>query len=82
MYERGIEGMRDAISNTAKYGDYTRGPRIVDERTRETMRKMLREIQDGPFAQEWAPSTPPACRSSKCRERLPASTASKPSAYD
>jgi ketol-acid reductoisomerase len=53
MYERGIEGMRDAISNTAKYGDYTRGTRIVTSETRAAMRKMLGEIQSGSFAQEW-----------------------------
>jgi ketol-acid reductoisomerase len=53
MYERGIEGMRNAISNTAKYGDYTRGPRIVNDQTRAEMRKILGEIQSGQFAQEW-----------------------------
>jgi ketol-acid reductoisomerase len=53
MYERGIEGMRDAISNTAKYGDYTRGDRIVDERTKDAMRAVLAQIQNGAFAQEW-----------------------------
>jgi ketol-acid reductoisomerase len=53
MYERGIEGMRDAISNTAKYGDYTRGSRIVTEDTRKAMRKLIAEIQSGEFAQEW-----------------------------
>jgi ketol-acid reductoisomerase len=53
MYERGIEGMRNSISNTAKYGDYTRGPRIVDEHTKATMREILKEIQSGAFAQQW-----------------------------
>jgi len=53
MYERGIEGMRDAISNTAKYGDYTRGQRVVTEETRQAMRRLLKEIQSGEFAQEW-----------------------------
>jgi ketol-acid reductoisomerase len=53
VYERGIEGMRGAISNTAKYGDYTRGPRIVNAETREAMKKILGEIQSGQFAQEW-----------------------------
>jgi ketol-acid reductoisomerase len=53
MYERGIEGMRDAISNTAKFGDYTRGPRIVNDETRATMRTILEEIRSGKFAQEW-----------------------------
>jgi ketol-acid reductoisomerase len=45
--------MRDAISNTAKYGDYTRGSRIVTEDTRKAMRKLIAEIQSGEFAQEW-----------------------------
>jgi len=53
MYERGIEGMRDAISNTAKYGDYTRGPRIVTDETRAAMKQILAEIRSGAFAQEW-----------------------------
>jgi ketol-acid reductoisomerase len=53
MYERGIEGMRNAISNTAKYGDYTRGSRIVNDATRAEMRTILGEIQSGQFAQEW-----------------------------
>ncbi len=53
MYERGIEGMRNAISNTAKYGDYTRGERIITDETRKEMRRILGEIQSGAFAQEW-----------------------------
>ncbi len=53
VYERGIEGMRGAISNTAKYGDYTRGPRIVTAETRAAMKTILSEIQSGQFAQEW-----------------------------
>ena len=53
MYEKGIAGMRHSISNTAEYGDLTRGSRVVDERTREEMRKILGEIQSGEFAREW-----------------------------
>ena len=53
MYEKGITGMRYSISNTAEYGDLTRGKRIVDERTRESMREILAEIQNGDFAREW-----------------------------
>ncbi len=53
MYEGGMEYMRYSISDTAEYGDYTRGPRIVDGRVKETMRQVLREIQDGTFAREW-----------------------------
>jgi ketol-acid reductoisomerase len=53
MYEKGIEGMRESISNTAKYGDYTRGPRIVNDQTKATMKTMLKEIQSGEFAKQW-----------------------------
>src|SRR5436190_10753267 len=53
MYEGGIAGMRYSISDTAEYGDYTRGPRIVDEGRRAEMRKILRDIQTGIFAREW-----------------------------
>ena len=45
--------MRYSISDTAEYGDLTRGPRIIDEHVRETMREMLAEIQSGEFAREW-----------------------------
>jgi ketol-acid reductoisomerase len=53
MYSRGINGMREGISNTAEYGDYTRGPRVVGESARTTMRQILKEIQEGTFAREW-----------------------------
>ncbi len=53
VYERGIEGMRNAISNTAKYGDYTRGKRIIRSETRAEMKRLLNEIQSGAFAKEW-----------------------------
>jgi len=53
MYEEGIAGMRYSISDTAKYGDVTRGPRIITDETRAEMRKILTEIQDGTFADEW-----------------------------
>ncbi|MFO7898693.1 MAG: ketol-acid reductoisomerase [Planctomycetota bacterium] len=49
----GLTGMRDAISNTAEYGDLTRGPRVIDERTREEMKTILAEIESGQFAEEW-----------------------------
>jgi ketol-acid reductoisomerase len=52
MYEGGIARMRYSVSDTAEYGDYTRGPRIIDERTKDEMRKILSEIQDGSFARE------------------------------
>jgi len=53
MYEGGIANMRYSISNTAEYGDYTRGPRIVNEQTKAEMKKILTEIQSGNFAKEW-----------------------------
>jgi ketol-acid reductoisomerase len=52
-YEGGLSYMRYSVSDTAEYGDYTRGPRIIDSRTREEMRKILAEIQSGAFAKEW-----------------------------
>ncbi len=53
MYEHGIGGMRFSISDTAEYGDLTRGPRIVNDGVKAEMRKILGEIQDGTFAAEW-----------------------------
>ncbi len=53
MYEEGIAGMRYSISDTAEYGDLTRGPRIVNDATKAEMRKILDEIQSGQFADEW-----------------------------
>jgi ketol-acid reductoisomerase len=53
IYEGGISNMRYSISNTAKYGDVTRGPRIVTDETRAEMKRILGEIQSGRFAKEW-----------------------------
>lgn len=53
IYEEGITGMRKRVSDTAEYGDYTRGPRIITDRTRKEMKKILKEIQTGKFAREW-----------------------------
>jgi ketol-acid reductoisomerase len=53
MYEQGIAGMRYSISDTAEYGDLTRGPRIIDARTKDEMRAILGEIRSGQFADEW-----------------------------
>jgi ketol-acid reductoisomerase len=53
MYEKGITGMRYSISNTAEYGDLTRGKRVIGEPTREAMKQILSEIQSGEFAKEW-----------------------------
>ena len=53
IYQGGLNYMRYSISNTAEYGDYTRGPRIVTDETRKEMKKILDEIQNGSFAREW-----------------------------
>ncbi|MFW6195543.1 MAG: ketol-acid reductoisomerase, partial [Chloroflexota bacterium] len=53
IYARGLEGMRYSVSDTAEYGDYTRGPAVVDEHVKENMRKVLKQIQSGEFAREW-----------------------------
>jgi ketol-acid reductoisomerase len=53
MYEKGITGMRYSISNTAEYGDLTRGKRVIGDPTRDAMKQILGEIQSGEFAREW-----------------------------
>jgi ketol-acid reductoisomerase len=53
IQERGISGMRRGVSNTACYGDLTRGPRIITQKTRKEMQKILKEIKSGKFAKEW-----------------------------
>ena len=53
IYEGGLAGMRYSISNTAEYGDYTAGPKLIDQDVREKMRDILADIQSGKFAKEW-----------------------------
>ena len=53
FYQGGLNYMRYSVSNTAEYGDYTRGPRIITEETKAEMRRILEEVQDGSFAREW-----------------------------
>ncbi|HEY2772397.1 MAG TPA: ketol-acid reductoisomerase [Solirubrobacteraceae bacterium] len=53
MYEKGIAGMRYSISNTAEYGDMTRGKRVISDETRQAMKQILTDIQSGDFAREW-----------------------------
>ena len=53
MYEEGIAGMRYSISDTAEYGDVSRGPRVITPATKKVMQKILKEIQSGKFAKEW-----------------------------
>jgi ketol-acid reductoisomerase len=53
LNEGGMSLMRYSVSNTAEYGDYTRGPRVIDERVKAEMKKILKEVQTGEFAREW-----------------------------
>ncbi len=53
IYQGGLNYMRHSVSDTAEYGDYTRGPRVIDDMVREEMAEILAEIQDGTFAKEW-----------------------------
>jgi ketol-acid reductoisomerase len=53
FYVGGLSYMRYSVSDTAEYGDYTRGPRVIDSRVRDTMKQILKEIQDGTFAKQW-----------------------------
>ena len=72
MYQGGLNYMRYSISNTAEYGDYTRGPRIVTDQTRAEMKKILKEIQGGQFAREWMlenKANAPAFKAMRRRER-------------
>ncbi len=62
IYQSGFEGMRYSISNTAEYGDYVTGPKIITEETKKTMKKILADIQDGSFAKEFLLDMSPAGR--------------------
>ena len=53
LYQGGMEYMRYSVSDTAEYGDYTRGPAVIDERVKENMKRVLEAVQDGSFAKEW-----------------------------
>jgi ketol-acid reductoisomerase len=53
LHEGGLKKMHEFISETAKFGDLTRGPRIVDEHVKNNMRAVLKEVRDGTFAKEW-----------------------------
>jgi len=53
IYQGGLSYMRYSVSDTAEYGDYTRGPRVIDDTVKEEMGQILAEIQDGTFAKEW-----------------------------
>jgi ketol-acid reductoisomerase len=73
FYQGGLNYMRYSVSNTAEYGDYTRGPRIVTEQTKQEMKKILHEIQTGQFARDWMlenKANAPAFKAVRRRERL------------
>jgi ketol-acid reductoisomerase len=53
LHEGGLKKMHQFVSDTAKYGDLTRGPRIIDEHVKQKMREVLKEVQDGTFAKQW-----------------------------
>jgi ketol-acid reductoisomerase len=72
FYQGGLNYMRYSVSNTAEFGDYTRGPRIVTDQTRAEMKKILNEIQTGQFAREWIlenKAGAPAFKATRRRER-------------
>jgi len=72
LYQGGLNYMRYSISNTAEYGDYTRGPRIVTDETRAEMKRILSEIQSGQFAREWIlenKANAPAFKATRRKER-------------
>ena len=70
MYQGGIAEMRYSISNTAEYGDFTRGPRVVNDQTKAEMRKILREIQEGEFAKEFVLENQAGAPTLKARRRI------------
>ncbi len=70
MYEGGIANMRYSISNTAEYGDLTRGPRIITEETKHEMRKILKEIQTGEFAREFISENMTGAATLKAKRRI------------
>ena len=70
MYEGGIANMRYSISNTAEYGDLTRGPRVITEETKKEMAKILKEIQAGEFAKEFILENKASMASMKAKRRL------------
>jgi ketol-acid reductoisomerase len=70
FYQGGLNYMRYSVSNTAEYGDYSTGPRIVTEQTKAEMRKVLKEIQDGTFARNWILENKAGAPGFKARRRL------------
>ncbi len=71
IYQSGFAGMRYSISNTAEYGDYITGPKIITEETKKTMKKILSDIQDGTFAKDFLLDMSPGRRTGSlpCNEK-------------
>jgi ketol-acid reductoisomerase len=63
LYRGGMKFMRSSVSDTAEFGDYVSGPRVIDEHVRESMGQLLREVQDGSFAERWIDENGAGCRS-------------------
>jgi hypothetical protein len=80
MYRGGLSYMRYSISDTAEYGDYVSGPRVIDQHARETMGKILADIRSGTFAKKWITRTRPAASGSKSSARRSAISFSRASA--
>jgi len=72
IHQGGLGYMRYSVSDTAEYGDYTRGPRVIDDLVREEMRQILAEVQDGSFAREWILENQAGRPSFNAMERLEA----------
>lgn len=72
IYKGGLKFMRESVSNTAEYGDYTRGPRVINDDVREEMWKILEEIQNGTFAREWILENQAGCPSFNAYRRMEA----------
>ena len=70
FYQGGLNYMRYSVSNTAEFGDYTRGPRIITQQTRDEMKKILEEIQTGQFAREWILENKAGAPAFKAQRRL------------
>ena len=83
FYQGGLNYMRYSVSNTAEYGDYTRGPRIVTEQTKAEMKKILAEIRSGQFARDWIlenKADAPAFKAMRRRRAEPSDRRSRPAA--
>ena len=72
IFESGFAGMRYSISNTAEYGDYITGPKLITAETKATMKKILSEIQDGTFAKNWLLENQAGCPSFRAMRKMQA----------